>query len=138
MERLLFACIIATITLSTEAQSYEIQTKPLDLSCKVNSDIKPFFIIRSNLELKESGCRFISYPFNRKSIIGISGSTGGCFSPEVYLQLFKNDKEKKYQIIAKVVQYGVCRRHNNYFIILECDKLDPLYEIETKIIKENH
>lgn len=130
MKRLLFIVLIITSSLFTSAQSSALYTRPIDPPCWVKPNHDSFIIITSKIELKEGGCYF-NFFFDEKSIIGISGSIGGC-SVDFSLEIFENVIEKKYEIRETIIRYGACRKNNHYCIIHECKKLDPTCKIEMR------
>lgn len=135
MSRLVSILIIIGSTICLNAQKVELNSRPISTPCSVKPNISSFVVITNKKELKESGCYF-NYSFKDKSIIGINTSIGGCSLPDVSLQIFEYPLEMRYEIVATILQRGACRRNNPCYLILECQKLNPLYSINTSLVKK--
>src|SRR6056297_726398 len=77
------------------SQISEIEYHKWQYGCNFRTDSK-IYVINSKEEFDSIGdCFLINYPFEKYSIIGYRGSTGGCIRPDIDFRILKDENTKK-------------------------------------------
>jgi len=127
---LYYIILLLAVSYVAHAQLYRLPASPFNPGKELKANSGRFIVLTDSKDYRDSG-GIVPFDFDSKALIGISGSCSACSLPIISLEIWKNDKEKEYEIRATVTTEGSCRRNNHYYLLLECEKPDPSYKIET-------